>query len=93
MTAVDEQTRDGRPRCSVLIPVKLWSAPALVRCPFPAEGHLRGVCACGHPREGDLCGDHAAMAGEGGCRACLELKTGAHDCPLTVDLITGGASL
>lgn len=74
----------GKPRCSVLVPLDLWSAPALVRCPFPAVGHWRGVCACGHPREGDLCGAHAAVAGDGGCRACLELEDGAHDCALPV---------
>ena len=78
------QAPEGKPRCSVLIPVEVWSAPALVRCPFPADGRWLGVCACGHVREGDLCGGHAQDAAGGGCRACLELEEGAHECPLPV---------
>ena len=77
-------TRDGAPRCSVMIPLRLFGAPALVRCPFPAEGRWRGVCKCGHPREGDLCGKHARIPGDGGCRVCLELEEGAHECALPV---------
>jgi hypothetical protein len=82
----------GVPRCSVLIPMELsGTLPVLARCPEPAGGHWRGVCMCGHVRDGNLCAGHAAAADEGGCRACLELAGGAHDCALPVAR-TGDAS-
>jgi hypothetical protein len=107
MTAVDERTAETAtawvPRCSALVPVtavapgSAWigvgfELVGVVACGLPAVVHLVGCCPCGHVRDGWLCEVHAPMAGNGGCRACLELEEGAHDCPLSVDLITGGGS-
>lgn len=104
MTAIDERTAEtvagaGVPRCSAVVPVTAlldrMTGPeciGTVLCGLPAAVHLVGRCPCGHVRDGWLCKPHAALAGNGGCRACLELETGAHDCRLAVDLITGGAS-
>jgi hypothetical protein len=86
MTAADT----GVPRCSVMIPLELWSAPVLVQCPEPAVGYWTGRCPCGHVRDGWLCEVHAALSGEGGCRACLELADGPHNCPLRVSRVTHG---
>jgi hypothetical protein len=93
VSAVDERTAPaetgtGGRRCSAMIPLELWGAPVLVRCPAPAAGHWAGRCPCGHVRDGWLCEPHAEMAGDGGCRACLELAEGAHDCPLPVSRST-----
>jgi hypothetical protein len=76
-------------RCSVVVPVPFGSPPpVLIPCPRLADGFWQGRCPCGHVRDGWLCGVHAAMAGDGGCRACLELAEGPHDCPLPVSRIT-----
>jgi hypothetical protein len=104
MTAVDERTAEttagvGVPRCSAMVPVSALLDPVAgvefvgtVPCGLPAITRLTGRCRCGHVRDGWLCETHAPMAGNSGCRACLELAEGAHDCPLSVDLITGGGS-
>lgn len=104
MTAIDERTAQtttgtGGPRCSALVPVSalIEARPGAeflgtVPCGFPAAARFVGCCRCGHVRDGWLCEPHAALARNGGCRACLEAETGAHDCPLAVDFITGGGS-
>jgi hypothetical protein len=87
------------PRCSAIVPVSalLDSRPGveflgMVECGLPAAGRIIGRCPHGHVRDGWLCEPHAALAGEGGCRACRELEDGAHDCALTVERVTGGPS-
>lgn len=103
MTVLGEnpvQVVTGIPRCSVMVAVAdLISLPAplapfgLVPCALPAAGWYAGQCPCRHVRDGWLCEVHAEMAGEGGCRACVELAEDPHDCPLPLSRVTpGGAS-
>ena len=98
MSAVDERTAPagtvtGVPRCSALIPLELWGAPVLVRCPKPADGWWQGRCPCGHVRDAWLCEPHAELVARSGCRTCRELPEGAHDCLLLdVSRVTPGAA-
>jgi hypothetical protein len=103
MTAINGRTTEaaagaGVPGCSALVPVTAalavppWAELlGMVACGLPAVVRVAGRCPCGHARDGWLCEPHAALARQGGCRACLELEAGAHDCPLAVELVTGGA--
>lgn len=104
MTAVDERTglaatSTGLPFCSAMVPVEDIIGPSpsliplgLVRCGLAADGWYQGRCPCGHVRDGWLCGFHAEQAGDGGCRACLELEDSPHQCPLPVSRVTPGGS-
>lgn len=104
MTATDERTAEtatapGVPRCSVIVPVSALPGAepgagflGMAACGLPAAVRIIGRCRCGHVRDGWLCEPHAALAGEGGCRACRELEDGPHDCLLTVERVTGGPS-
>ena len=70
---------------------ELFAPLGLVRCALPATGYWAGECPCGHVRDGWMCKVHAEMAGEGGCRACVELEDRPHDCPLPLARVTSGA--
>lgn len=77
------------PRCPVVVPVPLsellgWPVDgySLERCGGEPAGYFEGRCPCGHERSGWLCAGHAGDPEGGGCRACLELRQGAHECPL-----------
>lgn len=99
MTAIDDRTAETPPaswlpRCSALVPVFDLIDPVAgvgfvgtVLCGLPSVARYIGRCRCrpGHVRDAWLCGPHTQIAGEHGCRACLELKEGAHDC-----LLVGG---
>jgi hypothetical protein len=99
VSVLEEQRREtaaGALRCSAMVPVEEIMAavpliiPGLIPCGLPADGWYQGRCPCGHVRDGWLCGFHGARAGDGGCRACLELADGPHDCPLPVSRVTPG---
>lgn len=97
--AAEAVTVPAVPRCSAIVPVSalLDAEPGveflgMVACGLPSVGRFAGRCPCGHVRSAWLCEPHAALAGEGGCRACRELAEGAHDCALTVERVTGGRS-
>jgi len=96
VSAVDERMAPAEaggngPRCLAKVPVAElieveasapYSVHGLVLCGLPAAGYWAGRCPCGHVRDAWLCGPHAELAGQSGCRACRELPEGAHDCPL-----------
>ena len=97
--AAEAVTVPAVPRCSAIVPVSalLDAEPGveflgMVGCGLPAVVRIIGRCPHGHVRDGWLCEPHAALAGEGGWRACRELEDGAHDCALTVERVTGGPS-
>lgn len=94
---VQPATETGVPRCSVMVlavglpgPFAPLAAYGLVKCGLPAAGYYQGRCPCGHVRDGWLCEGHAERAGDGGCRACIDLAEDPHDCPLPLSRVTAG---